>query len=157
MLGTLGTYTLSPADDVGLGQLRQRAYAAIVSGVNDDDSLDLHVFFPVVSTPQVQLRRFVAEGPASQARFSPMPSLRRSEPSRLADIADLLLTLPKWHAYAACRHHGLRSVLRGHAHGRRPSVGHVCPLSGACRRRLKKRLTSRERLQPRQCARHCHD
>lgn len=71
MLGTLGTYTLSPADDTGLGQLRQRTYAAIVSGVNDDDSLDLHVFFPLTSTPQVHLRRFVAEGTGEPGTFQP--------------------------------------------------------------------------------------
>lgn len=71
MLGTLGTYTLSPADDAGIGQMKQRTYAAIVSGVNDDDSLDLHVFFPIVSTNQVQLRRFVAEGTGQPGTFQP--------------------------------------------------------------------------------------
>ncbi len=71
MLGTLGTYTLSSADDTGLGQLRQRTYAAIVSSVNDDDSLDLHVFFPIVTTPQVQLRRSVGVGTGEPGTFQP--------------------------------------------------------------------------------------
>ncbi len=96
MLGTLGTYTLSPADDTGLGQLRQRTYAAIVSGVNDDDSLDLHVFFPIVTTPTVQLRRFDDEGFYAETPTAEARATCQRCPVRDACLADATARDERW-------------------------------------------------------------
>lgn len=72
MLGTVGTYTLSTADDAGLGQLAQRTYAAIVSADNDDGTVHLHFFLAHNTNHPVLVRRFIPVGKYGKpGTFSP--------------------------------------------------------------------------------------
>lgn len=71
MLGTLGIYTLGTADGDAFGQLRQQKYAAIVSGVRDDGTLDIHFFLTHPTTVPIAVRRNVSVGDGEPGTFSP--------------------------------------------------------------------------------------
>jgi len=66
MLGQTVFYTFSDADRSALGALRQQTYAAVVSGINDeDDTVTLHVFFQSPERP-VMVRGLVRAGDPGQ-------------------------------------------------------------------------------------------
>lgn len=70
MLGQTVFYTLSDADRIAFGALRQRTFPAVVTETHEDGSVNLHVFVPNPVRP-ILVRPNVRTGePGEPGRWS---------------------------------------------------------------------------------------